>query len=82
MDEQVQQDDDEGVERSTKMGKGEQAFRFYFGLTLNLAGEDITKIQQIDNIPLYLCLNTASTLKERLDKQKEEYKKLEQQLKS
>jgi hypothetical protein len=63
------------------MGKKEAAFRYYFSITLNLAGEDITKINQIDELPLLLCLNTASIMKERMEKQKEEMKKLEKQIK-
>jgi hypothetical protein len=64
-----------------KMGKKEAAFRYYFSITLNLAGEDITKINQIDELPLLLCLNTASIMKERMEKQKEEMRKLEKQIK-
>jgi hypothetical protein len=61
------------------MGKKEAAFRYYFSITLNLAGEDITKINQIDELPLLLCLNTASIMKERMVKQNEELKKMEKQ---
>ena len=81
IDEQVEQPDNEGVEDTTKMGKKETAVRFYFNLTHQLAGEDITKFQQIDNQPLYLCLNICSMLKERYLKQKEELRKLEKQYK-
>lgn len=81
MDEQNQSDDNEGVGDTTKMGKKEAAFRYYFSITLNLAGEDITKINQIDELPLLLCLNTASMMKERVQKQNEEMKKMEKQFK-
>ena len=81
MDEQNQPDDNEGVGDTTKMGKKEAAFRYYFSITLNLAGEDITKINQIDELPLLLCLNTASMMKERVQKQNEEMKKMEKQFK-
>ena len=81
MDEQSQQMDDEGVADTPKMGKKEAAFRYYFSITLNLAGEDITKVNQIDELPLLLCLNTASIMKERADKQREEMKKIEKQYK-
>lgn len=80
-EEQIKPDDSEGVEDTTKMGKKETAVRFYFNLTHQLAGEDITKFQQIDNQPLYLCLNICSMLKERYLKQKEELRKLEKQYK-
>jgi hypothetical protein len=79
VDEQDEQDDNEGVGDITKMGKKEAAFRYYFSITLNLAGEDITKINQIDELPVLLCLNTASIMKERADKQREEMKKMEKQ---
>jgi hypothetical protein len=81
VDEQSQQMDDEGVADTPKMGKKEAAFRYYFSITLNLAGEDITKVNQIDELPLLLCLNTASIMKERADKQREEMKKIEKQYK-
>lgn len=81
MDEQHQPEDSEGVGDTTKMGKKEAAFRYYFSITLNLAGEDITKINQIDELPLLLCLNTASLMKERVQKQNEEMKKMEKQFK-
>jgi hypothetical protein len=81
VDEQNQPDDNEGVGDTTKMGKKEAAFRYYFSITLNLAGEDITKINQIDELPLLLCLNTASMMKERVQKQNEEMKKMEKQFK-
>ena len=79
MDEQNEQQDTDGVGDTPKMGKKEAAFRYYFSITLNLAGEDITKINQIDELPLLLCLNTASLMKERADKQREEMKKMEKQ---
>ena len=81
VDEQNQSNDNEGVEDTTKMGKKEAAFRYYFSITFNLAGEDITKINQIDELPLLLCLNTASLMKERMEKQMEEMKKMEKQFK-
>jgi hypothetical protein len=79
VDEQHQQEDSDGVGDTTKMGKKEAAFRYYFSITLNLAGDDITKINQIDELPLLLCLNTASIMKERMVKQREEMKKMEKQ---
>jgi len=35
----------------------------------------------IDELPVLLCLNTASFMKERADKQREEMKKMEKQYK-
>ena len=77
-----QQDDNEGVERPTEVSSTEATIRFYFALTYNLAKEDITKIQQIDELPLYLCLNTAALVKERYLKEKQELDKLKKQIKS
>jgi hypothetical protein len=81
VDEQNQSDDSEGVGDTPKMAKKEAAFRYYFSITLNLAGEDITKLNQIDELPLLVCLNTASLMKERVQKQNEEMKKMEKQFK-
>ena len=81
MDEQNEPEDKDGVGDTPKMGKKEAAFRYYFTITLNLSGDDITKINQIDELPLLLCLNTASIMKERMEKQREELKKMEKQLK-
>lgn len=66
---------------STEMASKENTVRFYFNLTYQLAGEDITKVQQMDDIPMYLCLNVAALLKERHDKEQEEIRKMERQLK-
>ena len=38
--------------------------------------EDITKFQQVEETNLYLCLNTASLMKEEVLKQKEEMRKM------
>ena len=81
IDEQSKQDDDEGVGDSPEMASKENTIRFYFTLTYQLAGEDITKVQQMDDIPMYLCLNVAALLKERHDKEQEEIRKMERQLK-
>jgi hypothetical protein len=80
-EEQNQSDDDEGMGDTPKMGKKETTIRFYFNLTYQLATEDITKMEQIDNLSLYLCLNISALMKERFLKQKEELKKLEKQTK-
>jgi uncharacterized radical SAM superfamily Fe-S cluster-containing enzyme len=36
---------------------------------------------QIDELSVYLCLSTASLMKERYEKQMEEYRKMEKQMK-
>jgi hypothetical protein len=43
--------------------------------------EDITKFSQIEELPLYLCLSTASHKKEQYLKQKEELEKAKRQIK-
>jgi lipoprotein NlpI len=81
IDEQTQQIDDDGVEDSTEIPKKEATIRFYFALTYQLAKEDILKIEQMDSVPTYLCLNVAALMKERHDKEQEEIKKIERQMK-
>jgi hypothetical protein len=56
--------------------KGSTA-RFYFTLTYQLAKEDITKFGEVENTNLYLCLSTASLMKDRADQQREEMRKME-----
>ena len=73
--------DREGVEDTPKMDKANATIRFYFNLTYNLAKEDITKMEQIDDLNVYLCLSTASLMKERYEKEMEEYRKIEKQMK-
>jgi hypothetical protein len=82
IDEQVEQPDDEGVEDTTKVSPKEAAARYYFNLTYQISGEDITKFKQIETMSVYLVLNTASLIKDRLVKEKEEQKKLEQMYKN
>lgn len=63
------------------MDKTQTAARFYFTLTFQLANEDLTKFEQIDDMSLYLCLNTAALLKERYEKELEQIKKMEKEFK-
>jgi hypothetical protein len=60
------------------MAPKEATSRFYFSLTFQLAGEDITKVTQINQMPLYLILNGASLLKDKRIKEMNEIKKMEQ----
>jgi hypothetical protein len=69
-------------EDTTQMGATEATLRFYFQLTYELANRDITKIEQIENTNLYLCLNTASLMKDMIIKERNELKKLENQNKT
>ena len=64
-------------EDTPKMAPSESAIRFYFELTYQLANEDLTKIDQLNETNMYLCLHTASLLKDRAIKQQNELKKLE-----
>lgn len=73
----MEQDEDTGVEDTPKIPAKEAAARFYFGLTLTLANEDITKIQQIENMPVYLVLNTASQIKDKRIQEQNEIKKMQ-----
>ena len=54
--------------------------RFYFTLTLQLAKDDPTKISDVETLPLFICLNTASMWKEKYLKELEEQKKLERKM--
>lgn len=81
MDEKNQQLDDDGMEDTPKMGKAEATIRFYFTLTYNLCKEDVTKLEQMDDVNTYLCLNVASLMKERHLKEEEELKKMKKQFK-
>jgi hypothetical protein len=64
-------------EDTPQMSASESAARFFFELTFQLCGEDISKYERINETNLYLALNTASLLKERAIKQQNELKKLE-----
>lgn len=69
------------MEDTPQMDKTQASIRFYFALTYQLAKEDITKMEQIDGLNLYLCLNTAALMKERYEKEMEEMRKMERQIK-
>lgn len=64
-------------EDTPQIPPSETAIRFYFELTYQLANEDITKIERLNEMNMYLCLHTASLLKDRAIKQQMELKKLE-----
>lgn len=81
-DDQDEQDVDEDVETPTQMAPSEATARFYFELTYRLANDDITKIMQIENTNVYLCLNTASLIKDRIVKEQNELKKLKNEIKT
>lgn len=69
------------MDETPKMDKTQTTARFYFILTFQLANEDLTKMEQIDGVNLYLCLSTASLLKERNEKELERIRKMEKELK-
>ena len=75
IDEQVEQVDDEGVQDTPQMDPRQAAARYYFNLTYQISGEDITKFRQMETMSVYLVLNTASLIKDRIIKEKEEQKK-------
>ncbi len=81
LDEQNQQTHDKGLEDSPEMASKENTIRFYFTLTYQLAGEDVTKLTQMDDVNTYLCLNVASLMKERNLKEQEEIRKMQKQIK-
>jgi hypothetical protein len=74
--------DDRGVEEVAEVSEKDSTARFYFTLLYRLAKEDITKIDEVEASPLYLCLNVASIMKEEAEKQREEYDKMTKKIKS
>ena len=77
MDDQDKPIDDETLDETPDMSKEQITARFYFALTLSLCKEDLTKIQQIEEMPVYLILNTASHIKDRQIQEMNELKKLQ-----
>jgi len=73
--------DTQGDEDVTQMDPTQSAARYYFTLTLSLANQDITKIEQINQLPVYLVLNTASLIKDQRIQEQNELKKLKEQTK-
>ena len=59
------------------MVASEAAARFYFELTFELINGDLTKYDQFNELNMYLCLNAASLVKDRMIKEMNEIKKLE-----
>ena len=63
------------------MAAKEATARFYFGATLELSKDDVTKIAHIDQLPIYLCLNTLSIFKDRREAERKEIEKMKQKSK-
>jgi hypothetical protein len=76
--EQDEQEDNEGVADDAKISQKEATARFYFNLTYQLAKEDITKFEQVENMNLYICLNVASIMKDKYERELEQHRKMEQ----
>lgn len=53
--------------------------RYYFQLTYELANRDITKIEQVNQQSVYLCLNVASLIKDEIIQKNNELKKIKSQ---
>jgi len=79
--EENQSEDNAGVEGDAKIPPKEATARFYFSLTYQLAKEDITKMIDVENLPIFLCLNVAALMKERYEKEKMEMEKMKNQMK-
>jgi hypothetical protein len=69
-------EDDEVLDEDAEVVEKGATARFYFTLTYRLAKEDVTKFNEVENMNLYLCLNTASLMKEEAEKQREEMRKM------
>jgi hypothetical protein len=82
---EVEDEAGEGLETdeedTPKMAPTEAASRFYFQLTLQLAGDDLTKYELVNEENIYLCLSSAALFKDRAEKQQAEARKLQQKLK-
>lgn len=68
--------DDERDENIAKMAPKEATARFYFAATLELANNDITKVSHINNLSLYLCLNTLARNKDIREAERREIQKM------
>ena len=79
IDQQDESTDSKDTQETPEIPKRESVSRFYFSLTFNLANDDLTKIQQIEEMNVYLVLNAASFLKDRRIKEENELKKLRNQ---
>jgi len=66
----------EGDKDNTKVAPQEATARFYFAATLELCGNDITKLKQIESLGLYLCLNTLARNKDIRETEKRELQKM------
>lgn len=63
------------------MDTKETTGRFYFGLTYQLAKEDITKMEQVESQNLYLCLSVAALMKDKIERENAEIKKMQNEYK-
>ena len=68
---------DEVLDEDAEVVEKGSTARFYFALTYQLAKEDITKFTEVENTNLYLCLSTASLMKDRADKEREDLRKMQ-----
>jgi len=75
------QDDGDRDENISKMAPKEATARFYFGASMELCKEDITKLKHIDSLGVYLCLNTLSMFKDRKEAERKEIEKMKQKQK-
>lgn len=81
-EDEVEQEVREDDEVAPQIPETEATARFYFQLTYQLSGDDITKFQQIESLSVYLCLNTAALIKDRIIKEQEDLKKLKNEMKN
>lgn len=79
---EVNEDVESDSEETTTIPPSEATARFYFQLTYQLAKEDLTKFHQIEEMSVYLCLNTCSLIKDRNIQEQNEIKKLKNEMKS
>jgi hypothetical protein len=71
--------DGEGEKDTPKMAPKEATARFYFAATIELTNNDITKIKEIDKLPIYLCLNMLARNKDIREAERREIEKIKKQ---
>ena len=76
MGEQDPEMDIDGDEDTPQISPKETVARFYFGATMELAQDDITKVKEIEGLSARLCLSVLSRNKDRREEEKRQMEKL------
>lgn len=68
--------DEEGGKDIPQIPPKEAVARFYFNASVELANNDITKMKQIDSLPIYLCMNILARNKDIREAERMELEKI------